>query len=87
MKYLTASLVLDNNRNFRLFQMKSIRFQLIEAQFEHCACINVCVEIQTLMHWLYGGVQSLWSRDISFLGHFGPWAWLVCTILVGGCML
>jgi len=43
--------------------------------FTHCAYINVSSE----------GVQSIWSPDISDLGHFGPWARLVCRMLAGGC--
>ena len=25
------------------------------------------------------------ARDISVLGHLGPWAWLVHSMLAGGC--
>jgi len=32
-----------------------------------------------------GGVRSLQSPDISVLGHFGPWARLVCRQLASGC--
>jgi len=38
-----------------------------------------------LRYCKFGGVQSLRSSDISVLGHFGPWPWLACRILAGGC--